>query len=414
MPEQDEEDQPRDQPDVGMDERDTRKKWISFVATLFSMTCAGTLYLFSAYAQDLSKRLGFTQTQTNIVASCGGFGLYLSGPVFGYLVDRNSPRVIVGFSGLSIFLGYISMALAYDGYIFGHYLLISLSYALVGVGSSGILNGCLATNMRSFNSRDHGFAVGMSVAFFGLSAFIFSQLSALFMLPIESLLLDTKKALDTFSFLCFIAFTTGGIAFASSFFLMESPASSTNQQAGRDQETSPLQANADGAPPVPARHESIQLFYILDAWLLFVAFLLVTGPGLMFINNIGAIVASLSPEGDVSSIQRLQVGLLSVFNCAGRIVTGIGSDYLSKRYNTSRLLGLFGGSALIAIVQFAAVSITSINMLPWITALLGFGYGAIFSSGPALVGAWFGIKHFGSNWGYAFFSLLAVVVMIYT
>ncbi|KAJ3214974.1 hypothetical protein HDU67_000991 [Dinochytrium kinnereticum] len=330
----------------------TSRKKLSFVSTLFAMTCAGTLYLFSAYAQDLSHKLGFSQTQTNVIASCGGFGLYLSGPVFGSLVDRYPARKVVGLSGILVFAGYLSMALAYGRLISGHYLTVALAYSAVGLGSSGILNGCLVTNMRAFDPRDHGFAVGLSVAFFGLSAFVFSQLSTFFMVPIEPG--STAKALDTFHFLFFLALTTGGVTFASSLFLLDTL--SSLRRPTRDEETSPLHPGTEapsleGAQP-PARNENIQLFYILDAWLLFVAFLLVTGPGLMYINNIGAIVASLSTTTDIAVTQRLHVGLLSVFNCTGRIFT-----------------------------------------------VLGLGYGAIFSSGPALVGAWFGIKHFGSNWG---------------
>ncbi|GAA5881119.1 hypothetical protein JCM3774_000879 [Rhodotorula dairenensis] len=71
----------------------------------------------------------------------------------------------------------------------------------------------------------------------------------------------------------------------------------------------------------------------VDFYLIFVFNGLCAGVGLCYINNLGTIVRSLSlPLGiapsRVAADQARLVSLLSVFNCAGRLVSGFGSDYL--------------------------------------------------------------------------------------
>jgi MFS family permease len=121
----------------------------------------------------------------------------------------------------------------------------------------------------------------------------------------------------------------------------------------------------------------------------------------MYINNIGAVVSSLSTGSvaEIQAAQRLHVSLLSVFNCLGRIVIGLVSDYAWNRYGTPRLYGLIVGAVAIATVQLSGAVVTHVIWLLPTTIALGFGYGAIFSAGPAIISSWFGLKRFGNNWG---------------
>jgi MFS family permease len=116
---------------------------VSFIASLVCMTCAGTLYLFSAYSPDLVSKLRLSQTDINVIASFGGFGLYMSGPVAGWLADRFSVRPLIAASALFLLIGYVGMAaiLEFMGSILPPTASLSVCYCLVGLGSSGIFNG---------------------------------------------------------------------------------------------------------------------------------------------------------------------------------------------------------------------------------------------------------------------------------
>ncbi|KND00592.1 uncharacterized protein SPPG_03716 [Spizellomyces punctatus DAOM BR117] len=410
---------------------------VSFAASLFAMVCGGTLYLFSAYATAFAEKLGYTQTQMNLIASAGGLGLYLSGPAMGSFVDRYGPKKVVFASAVLLFTGYSCMALTFNG-AFAHssFLLVAVSYALVGLGSAGSYNAAITTNVRNFHPRDHGFVVGISVSLFGLSAFIFSQLSAFFYrrpLSAESSSAPHHEAIDTYAFLMFLACATGGANLVATLGLTDlskdtgivyQRRSSESVHVGEerrgllpteDEEGSGIDVRVEDthssqpsarAPNPEDRHISVNtsLFQSTDAWILFVAFLLLTGTGLMFINNIGAIVVSLFPLASdtvlISKAQARQVSIISIFNCAGRIVTGLGSDTAQRRWGTHRLSFMIMGAGLLAVTQAGLAISPSMDVLHIWTALVGFSYGSLFSSGPVIVGTWFGIKKFGTHWGW--------------
>ena len=63
-----------------------RMRWtLSFTAVILISFVSGTQYLFSAYGPALADRLKLSSTQTNIIASAGNYGLFLSAPFCGYV-----------------------------------------------------------------------------------------------------------------------------------------------------------------------------------------------------------------------------------------------------------------------------------------------------------------------------------------
>jgi hypothetical protein len=48
-----------------------------------NMLSAGTIYLFSLYGPQLAEMLEFSASQTAFIATCGNYGIYLSGPFWG-------------------------------------------------------------------------------------------------------------------------------------------------------------------------------------------------------------------------------------------------------------------------------------------------------------------------------------------
>ncbi|KAJ2203744.1 hypothetical protein IW145_003879, partial [Coemansia sp. RSA 521] len=49
---------------------------LSYVATCMSMLCGGTTSLFATYGSSFGEVLGFTQYETNMVASLGDYAHY--------------------------------------------------------------------------------------------------------------------------------------------------------------------------------------------------------------------------------------------------------------------------------------------------------------------------------------------------
>lgn len=79
----------------------------------------------------------------------------------------------------------------------------------------------------------------------------------------------------------------------------------------------------------PPNISGLALARSLDFWLLFAFVGLISGTGLMWINNVGLATLALFSEGnpgydrlEAARLQSAQVALISVWNCAGRVLIG--------------------------------------------------------------------------------------------
>ncbi|KAI8808444.1 major facilitator superfamily domain-containing protein [Cladochytrium replicatum] len=357
---------------------------VSFVLSLLSMITAGTIYLFSLYSTSVSQKLSYNQTQAAIIASCGGYGLYLSGPLAGALADSVGPRIVLRFSAVLLFAGYTLMGLAYDRWSFvrTEWWAFAAYFFLVGLGSSGAYNSALATNMRNFEKKHHGFAVGFSVAFVGLSAFIFSLFSPFFYIPTDEndfvvkgggVPIPEGKTLDTFRFLLFLAISCAVLNFVAALGLQDlSKSRNPKLTEPNPKESTPLLHGTSNPPPSSSPSSDYTREQVLcspDAYLLFFSFLIQTGTGLMVINNIGAIVLALvnaSPDQyspKLHALQSFYVSLLSVCNALGRVTTGIASDFARRAWGTQRtVFFLFACSLMVVGNAVGAFGVQSLGM----------------------------------------------------
>jgi len=127
--------------------------------------------------------------------------------------------------------------------------------------------------------------------------------------------------------------------------------------------------------------------------LIFFVFLISTGNGLMYINNVGSLSESL--EGSTGN-QDTSVILISIFNAAGRIVVGFIADkFAHKIPRTAFLLVCIA----LTFASDVALIFSTPMMLPYTSAVIGFSYGGLFCLGPAIISLLFGVAHFGFNWG---------------
>ena len=105
-----------------------------------------------------------------------------------------------------------------------------------------------------------------------------------------------------------------------------------------------------------------------------------------------------SPEF-ISRRQLMHVGILSLCSFAGRLSSGIGSDFVVKRLHSSRYWNLVVAGLLFAAAQMAGLSIENPNWLFVLSGLSGLAYGALFGVYPALVADAFGAAGMVINWG---------------
>ncbi|OOF99459.1 hypothetical protein ASPCADRAFT_203223 [Aspergillus carbonarius ITEM 5010] len=144
----------------------------------------------------------------------------------------------------------------------------------------------------------------------------------------------------------------------------------------------------------------------IEFWQLFLTMALLSGIGLMTINNIGNSAKALWRYYDDSAsskfIQQRQVmhvSILSFGNFIGRLSSGIGSDLLVKKLNMSRFWCLFISALVFTITQLAGSAISNPHQLAIVSGFTGIAYGFLFGVFPSLVAHTFGIGGLSQNWG---------------
>lgn len=160
-----------------------RRLLLLLAATIVSLS-SGTNYVFSAYAPQLALRLHLNSTQLNLIGIAGNMGVYTSGPIWGIFIDRNGPRGVLACAAALILCGYGGIRYIYlssetvekkasTSTVLG----LSLCMLMTGYAASAGLNSSLNTVARSFPSSSRATASGITLAGFGLSAFLFSTLA---------------------------------------------------------------------------------------------------------------------------------------------------------------------------------------------------------------------------------------------
>lgn len=236
-------------------------------------------------------------------------------------------------------------------------------------------------------------------------------------------------------------------------------ASSTDDEADIDPESQGLLTGRDESKrssnmevdPSQIDISGRRLFQQIDFYLIFAVMTLVSGAGLLLINNVGTITKTLwdfnhrdnpalvaadnahllgrdsnlgvlsatdfsalkmSAKTSVQQLQAKQVSAISLCNFSGRIIIGLLSDLLVNRTGSAanRVWLLIVVTTLALASQILAAlpgAISTVDDLFAVSTLTGLAYGTLFGVCPTLVFEWFGMKHFSQNYG--FVSLSPVV-----
>ncbi|KAK5633119.1 hypothetical protein RRF57_008834 [Xylaria bambusicola] len=157
-----------------------------------------------------------------------------------------------------------------------------------------------------------------------------------------------------------------------------------------------------------------KLLKSLEFWQLFTIMGILSGIGLMTINNIGNDASVLwkhyddsIPDKALVLHQQLHVSILSLGSFSGRLLSGVGSDLLVKGLHASRIWCLVIAAVIFSLAQTCALNIVNPHLLGFVSGFSGLGYGFLFGVFPSIVAESFGIHGLSQNWG---FMTLAPVI----
>lgn len=404
----------------------------SIAATTISLGC-GTNYVYSTWGPQFAYKLNYSSTEQNILGLSANLGMYILGIPIGIFVDSNGARITVLYAGLLLGIGYLVLYNAYSNGS-GYLPILCIFSFFTGVGGCASFASAVKVSVLNW-PENKGTATAFPVAAFGLSALFFSSFGQLVVSG------------NTASLLLILSIGTFGLNYIGFPFLRiiqepeltsvvpgnylcikadditpDSQLALVNEDvqaaSSRTDETTVLLSNntylnsrddfgnSDINSDLTSQVRGLKLLTHVEFWQLFSLMGILAGIALMTINNIGNNVRALwrhwdesKDEGFIIQQESLQVSIISAASFLGRIISGIGSDFLLKKLKASRLWCLVFASILYFVAQIFAITVTDPRLLFLVTAPTGLAYGFVFGCFPSLVSEAFGIHPSSQNFG---------------
>lgn len=331
----------------------------------------GILYAWSLIKGAIEKEFGWHGEQLNdpyaLCCLVFAFAMILAGRC----QDKFGPRLTATIGGLLVGAGFVlaSLTSSYAVWLVGIGVLAGLG---MGFGYSSATPPAL----KWFPPAKTGLIAGLVVAGFGLAP--------VYLAPTCQYLLGNFGVQKSMLILG-VAFTVIVCGLAQ---LLQNP------PAGFVAGT-PANAASATQPAAPSSTPA-EILRTPGFYLLWVIYFIGAGAGLMVIGSVSGMAKK--SMGDAAFIA---VAVMAIGNAAGRIIAGIVSDKIGRRW-TLMLVLLFQ-----AVLMGAAIPVTGTKGLPpalivLVATLIGFNYGANLSLFPSFTKDLWGLKTFGMNYGVLF------------
>lgn len=350
-----------------------KNRWLIALSAIGIHLSIGAAYAYSVYTIPLTETMGWTVSSVTLAFT---FMMVLGGgaaALFGKFVERSGPRksamlaaVLFGLgqagSGLSVAMDSLPLFLLTYGILSG-----------LGLGIGYIAP--VSTLVKWF--PDHrGLATGMAVLGFGTGALITAPVAAYLM---ESLSIPVTFYILGFSYFLLMTLAALYIAPPPKGWLPQGMKDAV--KAGTRKIKIDL-TQSTGKEAVNSRH----------FWMLWTMMLINTSAGIMMISVASPMAQQV--VGLSAGAAAAMVGIMGIFNGAGRIGWAAASDYISRPV-------VFICFFIIQLVTFLTLPIiTSVIIFQILIFLVVSCYGGGFSNLPAFIADLFGTKELGAIHGY--------------
>jgi OFA family oxalate/formate antiporter-like MFS transporter len=350
-------------------------RWTIAGAAVGMQVCLGIIYAWSVFRSPLEEHYGWSKTESIAPYRWSILFFTLAMIAAGVWQDKKGPKLVGSVGGILLALGCLLA-----GLVGNTPMGLNLAYGVVaglGVGFAYVTP--IATCVKWFPDK-RGFVVGLAVMGFGIGSLLFAPL-------LEALL--GKDALQyavtiprTFFLLSalFLIAVTG----CAQFYRVPPagwapPGWKSNAAASATADASPGQMLRDWR------------FYAL--W---IVYFLGSSIGLTAIGESAPLVRELAGSAAVMT-GGFALGVMSLFNGAGRLAWGAASDRIGKRIVVYAMFGIMILTAGLLLPQtrdFWRV-LTGI-------CLIGFCYGGFLALMPSLTAEYYGVRNMGANYGLLF------------
>ncbi|WP_228254983.1 L-lactate MFS transporter [Ornithinimicrobium avium] len=365
--------------------RPTPNRWVILAGGVLVQLVIGAAYAWSTFSKAIladPSAFELSTVQATVPFEVAIGMIFVGTFLGGRLQDRRGPRP-VALAGVVVYaVGIVLASFARDA---GDLWLLVLGYGVLGGFGLGLAYIVPIAMLQKWFPDRRGLITGIAVGGFGFGAVITS--------PLAQALIDSSADYQRYPTKVFLwlglAYLVAGLLGASVF--RDPPQGWTVATEARTQREE--EATAEGAVP----EDDVVEFTPSEAlrmpqWYLLTLILTVSvTAGIAFISlaaGAASDVAGLSAVGAATL-----VGVMGLFNGAGRIVWAALSDRIGRRQTLIAILAL-QGLALVAIPHVHGAAPFYV-----LAAVIYLCYGGAFGTLPASATSFFGLRHSGAIYG---------------
>ena len=369
-------------------------RWLIPPAALAIHLCIGQVYATSVYKNSLIAHFDTSQTAIGVIFSIAIVMLGLSAAVAGTWVEANGPRKAMFVSACFWAAGFLVGAL---GIATGQLWLLYLGYGVLGGIGLGIgYISPVSTLIKWFPDRP-GLATGLAIMGFGGGAMVASPLSRQLLSFFDSGY-DPSNSGSTASGSALVwLFVTLGVGYfvimMFGVFNVRVPAAGW-RPAGFDPAKvaeKPLVTTANVSAANAVRTRSF--------WLLWVVLFCNVTAGIGILEQASPMIQDFFRDNGTSAVSVAAaggfVGVLSLFNMAGRFVWSSTSDVIGRK----PIYVVYLGVGMVLYLLLALVGQTSTALFVLLAAVILSFYGGGFATIPAYLRDMFGTFEVGAIHG---------------
>ena len=341
------------------------KRWLYVVNGMVLLLFLGLIYAWSIFVAPLEQEFGWLRSETSLAFSICMSMFCIGGFAAGMLSKRFPSRVAVWLCAALVFTGFLLAARVHT--LTGLYI----SYGvLVGFGIGLSYNAIISTVIQWFPDKP-GLISGLLLMGFGFGGMLLGSVSRS--------LITLLGWRTTFNVLG-IAF--GAIILFCSLFLVPPGKDVVLPQPkikpGKTRETG-LELSTGEMLRRPS-------FYLYFLWAV-----LLTAAGLMLIGHASPMALDM---GLVSATAAFLVGIISIFNGAGRVISGFALDTIGRKQVMFIVSGWF---ILSGAILMLALKTGSMPLLTLGFVFTGLSYGSIPPTNSMVIRTFFGTRDYAVN-----------------
>lgn len=354
-------------------------RWFYLVIGVISMLFAGVLYAWSILKTPLTNEFGWSASQLALNFTIAMSFFCIGGLLGAQISKRVGHKIALMLAGILSVLGFIVTGSLQDSSI----IMLYISYGVLAGTGIGIAYNVIIATVSAWFPDKKGLCSGCLMMGFGASALILGNIS-------NTLFQSNLGWQSTYIIL--------GIAICAvlvlSGILLQKPDSQVVFP-------EPKSVKATQSEAFERRdYSSIQMLSRPSFWLAFICISFLAAVGSSVISFAKDLALSVhAPEALAVSL----VGVLSVCNGFGRILTGALFDSMGRRKTMicANILTIGAATVTLLAVTFGSLPLCIIGL-----CLTGMSYGACPTITSAFTSSFFGMKYFSTNMAFMTFTVM--------